>query len=111
MSKDRFVPEDSEVPIVLETNRFRLRMLSVYDVEKDYEAVIESRELLHAMFGGSGRDQGSPLRKTSLTLRSINRSSSVARSLLIQLCPWMNQGFWVVSASNPQKLPTQTLLW
>jgi hypothetical protein len=28
-------------------------MLSVNDVEKDYEAVIESRELLHTMFGGS----------------------------------------------------------
>jgi hypothetical protein len=26
-------------------------MLSVEDVEKDYEAVIESRELLHTMFG------------------------------------------------------------
>ena len=37
---------------MLETDRFRLRMLSVDDVEKDYEAVIESRELLHAMFGG-----------------------------------------------------------
>jgi len=28
-------------------------MLSVNDVEKDYEAVIESRELLHTMFGGT----------------------------------------------------------
>jgi hypothetical protein len=28
-------------------------MLSIDDVEKDYEAVIESRELLHTMFGGS----------------------------------------------------------
>jgi len=27
-------------------------MLSIDDVEKDYEAVIESRELLHTMFGG-----------------------------------------------------------
>jgi hypothetical protein len=27
-------------------------MLSLDDVEKDYEAVIESRELLHTMFGG-----------------------------------------------------------
>jgi 16S rRNA G966 N2-methylase RsmD len=27
-------------------------MLSVDDVEKDYEAVVESRELLHRMFGG-----------------------------------------------------------
>jgi RimJ/RimL family protein N-acetyltransferase len=53
MSTSRFVPDDFEIPALLETDRFRLRMLSVDDVEKDYEAVIESRELLHTMFGGS----------------------------------------------------------
>ena len=52
MSANRFVPDDFEIPASLETDRFRLRMLSVDDAEKDYEAVIESRELLHAMFGG-----------------------------------------------------------
>ncbi|MFW9819327.1 MAG: GNAT family N-acetyltransferase [Candidatus Thorarchaeota archaeon] len=48
-----FVPDDFEIPAILETDQFRLRMLSVEDVKKDYEAVIESRELLHKMFGGS----------------------------------------------------------
>ena len=52
MSTNRFVPDDFEIPASLETATFRLRMLSVDDVEKDYEAVIESRELLHTMFGG-----------------------------------------------------------
>jgi RimJ/RimL family protein N-acetyltransferase len=52
MSTKQFVPDDFEIPTLLETDRFRLRMLSVDDVEKDYEAVIESRELLHTMFGG-----------------------------------------------------------
>ena len=52
MSTNRFVPDDFEIPDMLETDRFRLRMLSVGDVEKDYEAVIESRELLHTIFGG-----------------------------------------------------------
>lgn len=49
---NQFVPSDFKIPNLLETNHFRLRMLSVYDVEKDYEAVIESREILHTMFGG-----------------------------------------------------------
>jgi len=44
-----FVPENFDVPPLLETTQFRLRMLSVGDVEKDYEAVIESRDLLHSM--------------------------------------------------------------
>ena len=53
-----FVPSDFYVPPVLETERFRLRMLSVQDVEKDYEAVIESRELLHSMYGGTWPREG-----------------------------------------------------
>jgi len=52
MPTNRFVPNDFEIPATLETDLFRLRMLSLDDVEKDYEAVIESRELLHTMFGG-----------------------------------------------------------
>jgi hypothetical protein len=46
-----FVPPDFVVPAVLETPDFRLRMLSAADVDKDYEALMESRELLNAMFG------------------------------------------------------------
>jgi hypothetical protein len=53
MKKSIFVPPDFDVPSVFETEQFRLRMLSVEDVEKDYEAVIESRELLRSMYGGS----------------------------------------------------------
>ena len=49
MKNSPFVPVTFEVPPVFETERFRLRMLSVNDVEKDYEAVIESRELLHSL--------------------------------------------------------------
>jgi RimJ/RimL family protein N-acetyltransferase len=44
-----FVPETFEVPSVLETERFRLRMLSVDDVEKDYEAVMETQEFFHSI--------------------------------------------------------------
>ena len=51
-STGKFVPDDFEIPQILETENFRLRMLSVDDVEKDYEAVMESRELLHNMLGG-----------------------------------------------------------
>lgn len=36
------VPDDFEVPATLEHPRFRLRMLSIHDLEKDYEAVMSS---------------------------------------------------------------------
>jgi RimJ/RimL family protein N-acetyltransferase len=48
MNHSAFVPDSFEVPQVLETDRFRLRMLSVDDVEKDYEAVMETQEYFHA---------------------------------------------------------------
>jgi len=63
MKKAAFVPINFEVPAVLETESFRLRMLSVEDVEKDYEAVIESRGLLHSMFGGPWPREGFTLRE------------------------------------------------
>jgi hypothetical protein len=46
-----FVPDDFEVPLLLETSQFRLRPLTAADVDKDYEAVMESAALLHSMFG------------------------------------------------------------
>lgn len=39
------MPSSFEVPDRMETDRFRLRMLSVGDVIADYEAVVESRNL------------------------------------------------------------------
>ena len=56
MKKSEFVPSSFKVPPTLETERFRLRMLSVDDVEKDYEAVIESQELLRSGGGSWPRD-------------------------------------------------------
>jgi len=39
-----FVPSDFIIPQILETEKFRLRMLTIDDVEKDYEAVMSSKE-------------------------------------------------------------------
>lgn len=50
-----FVPKDFDVPSVLETHSFRLRMLTVNDVVKDYDAVMSSLAHLQKqdVFGGS----------------------------------------------------------
>ena len=45
-----FVPADFEVPEVLETDRFRLRMLTVNDLIKDYDAVMTSTEHLQKVW-------------------------------------------------------------
>ena len=38
----RLVPDDFDVPVGMETDRYRLRMLSINDVVKDYHAVMSS---------------------------------------------------------------------
>jgi len=50
-----FVPQDFNVPEVLETAKFRLRMLSVTDVDKDYDAVMSSIDHLQGVFGENSR--------------------------------------------------------
>ena len=56
MKKSKFVLPSFKIPPILETEQFRLRMLSVDDVEKDYQAVIESRKLLRSRGGSWPRD-------------------------------------------------------
>lgn len=48
------VPDDFAVPEALETDRMRLRMLTIDDVEKDYAAVMESEERLRTIFEPGG---------------------------------------------------------
>jgi hypothetical protein len=49
-----FVSKEFAVPAMLETKEFRLRMLTVNDVVKDYDAVMTSVEHLKTIWPGSG---------------------------------------------------------
>lgn len=44
------VPQDFEVPVVFETDEYRLRMLTINDVVKDFDAVVTSAEHLKGVF-------------------------------------------------------------
>jgi hypothetical protein len=50
-SDQPFVPKEFNVPDKLETDRFILRMLTVNDVVKDYDAVMTSVDHLRGAFG------------------------------------------------------------
>jgi hypothetical protein len=50
-----FVPSDFRVPEKLETEKFRLRMLAISDVVKDYDAVMTSVARLKKVFGRNTR--------------------------------------------------------
>lgn len=45
------VPKDFDVPVLFDRERFRLRMLSVNDLVKDFDAVVSSRDHLNDLFG------------------------------------------------------------
>lgn len=50
-----FVPRDFEIPAGFETGDFRVRMMRISDVVKDYDAVMSSVERLRTVFGPAGR--------------------------------------------------------
>ena len=57
-SANPFVPTEFEVPAKLETKEFRLRMLTVNDVVKDYDAVMTSVAHLKTVWPGSTWPEG-----------------------------------------------------
>ena len=67
-SKRHFVPTEFAVPIELSTANFTLRMLSIDDVEKDYEAVTSSAERLSRVWPESGWPAGLTLRQNLIDL-------------------------------------------
>ncbi len=67
-SKRHFVPTEFAVPIELSTANFTLRMLSIDDVEKDYEAVTSSAERLSRVWPDSGWPAGLTLRQNLIDL-------------------------------------------
>jgi hypothetical protein len=69
MADEPFIPENFVVPAVLETDRIRLRMLTVNDVVKDYDAVVSSADHLQATFSnGSGWPAGLTLEQNLVDL-------------------------------------------
>ena len=75
-----FVDEDFVVPDILETDEFRLRMLTVNDVIKDYDAVMSSVEHLRKVWPDSGWPEGLTLEEDLIDLgwhqrEFMNRSS------------------------------------
>ena len=83
----QFVPADFDVPASLETDRIRLRMLTVNDVDKDYDAVVSSTDHLQATFSdGSSWPIGLTLEQNLIDLgwhqKEFQRRSSFAYTVI-----------------------------
>ena len=67
-SAQPFVAAEFKVPEKLETQEFRLRMLTVHDVVKDFDAVMSSIEHLSKVWPGSGWPEGLTLEQNLIDL-------------------------------------------
>jgi hypothetical protein len=75
-----FVPADFTVPAKLETDEFRLRMLTVNDVVKDYDAVMSSVEHLKTVWPGSKWPDGLTLEQNLIDLGWHQKEFQTRRS-------------------------------
>jgi RimJ/RimL family protein N-acetyltransferase len=109
-----FVPDSFQVPVALEMDRFRLRMLSVDDVEKDYEAVMESRELLHAQFGGPWPRDGFTLQENLADLerhqREFERREAFAYTV-VSLDESRVLGCVYIDPSEDEDMDAEVYMW
>jgi hypothetical protein len=102
-----FVPDDYEIPAGLETDEFRLRMLTVNDVVKDFEAVVTSAEHLKQVFPGGTWPDGLTLEQDLIDLgwhqKEFQRRTSFAYTVVtlsesrvlgcVYVCPTQKRGY------------------
>lgn len=79
-SSTPLVPAAFVVPGKLETAEFRLRMLSVHDVVKDYEAVMTSVPHLKTIFPGGTWPEGLTLEQNLIDLGWHQKEFQIRRS-------------------------------
>ncbi len=75
-----FVPKDFVVPATLETAEFRLRMLTVHDVVRDYDAVITSVEHCKTVWPGGKWPEGLTLEQNLIDLGWHQKEFQTRRS-------------------------------
>ena len=75
-----FIPPQFEVPATLETSEFRLRMLTVHDVVKDFDAVMASVEHLKTIWPGGTWPVGLTLEQNLIDLGWHQKEFQTRRS-------------------------------
>ena len=87
-SKIEFVPPEFVVPLELSTDQFKLRMLSIDDVEADFEAVMASAARVSQVWPDSGWPEGLTLRQNLIDLgwheKEFQNRSSFAYTVVTQ---------------------------
>jgi hypothetical protein len=75
-----FVPDDFVVPERLETDEFRLRMLTIHDVIKDFDAVISSLDHCRTVWPGGTWPEGLTIEQNLIDLGWHQKEFQTRRS-------------------------------
>jgi hypothetical protein len=109
-----FVPDDFAVPRVLETPEFQLRMLTVHDVVKDYDAVMSSVEHLKTIWPASGWPVGLTLEQNLIDLGWHQKEFQTRRSFaytVVSLDESMVLGCVYLDPSSKRDYDAVAFLW
>jgi hypothetical protein len=109
-----FVPSDFEIPATLETAEFRLRMLTVNDVVRDYDAVISSAEHLKTVFPGGTWPDGLTLEQNLIDLGWHQKEFQTRRSFaytVVSPCESRVLGCVYIDPAKKQGFDAEVFLW
>jgi len=109
-----FVPANFEIPATLETAEFRLRMLTVHDLVKDYDAVVSSADHLKTVFPGGYWPDGLTLEQNLIDLGWHQKEFQKRRSFAYTVVtPCESQVLGCVYIDPPQKIgfDANVFLW
>jgi len=113
-SKCRLVADDFDVPENLETSEFRLRMLTVHDLIKDYDAVMSSADHLKSVWPESAWPEGLTLEQNLIDLgwhqKEFQNRSSFAYTML-NLDESTVMGCVYIDPTEAQGYDAEVYLW
>ena len=114
MKPGQFVEQDFQVPEKLETGQFRLRMLTIHDLVKDYDAVMSSVDELLDLWPGSGWPEGLTLEEDLIDLGWHQREFMFRRSFtytVVSLDESKVLGCVYIYPTHKQGYDAQVYLW
>ena len=109
-----FVPQDFDVPKSLETDEFRLRMLTVNDVVKDFDAVVTSTEHLGTVWPEKTWPRGLTLEQNLIDLGWHQKEFQMRRSFaytVVSLCESTVKGCVYIEPTLKDGHDAEIYLW
>jgi hypothetical protein len=109
-----FVPRNFQVPATLETAEFRLRMLTIHDVVKDFDAVVTSVDHLKTIWRGGKWPEGLTLEQNLIDLGWHQKEFQTRRSFAYTVVSLSEQtvlGCVYVSPTRKKGYDAEVHLW